>query len=91
MKLWIRIKQLQRHRWLPFFLPVIGTLIYIVLAVLAIPSEFGDKSESEAPEVEKPVRSKKAAQGAEAVRRATHPESASTANALSPTAPAANQ
>ena len=53
MKWWERLKQIQKHRWLPFFLPVIGTLLYIAIAVLLVPSEFGDKADNDGAESEK--------------------------------------
>jgi hypothetical protein len=53
MKWWDRIQQLQRHRWLPFFLPVIGTLLYIAIAVLLVPSEFDEKSDTTATDSDK--------------------------------------
>jgi hypothetical protein len=53
MKWWDRLKQLQMHPWLPFFLPVIGTLLYIAIALLLVPSEFGEKSDSDATDSEK--------------------------------------
>ena len=43
MKWWTRIKELRRNRWLPFYLPIIGTLLYIALVLIAIPSELSDK------------------------------------------------
>jgi len=54
MKWWDRLKQLQKHRWLPFFLPVVGTLLYILIAVLCVPSEFGEKSDFASPDSDKP-------------------------------------
>ncbi len=43
MKWWTRIKELRRNRWLPFYLPIIGTLLYIALVLIAIPTELSEK------------------------------------------------
>ncbi len=92
MKWWVQIKQLQRHRWLLFFLPVIGTLLYIVLAILAIPSDFGDKSESDATEVEKPARGARRARATDSkVRLPRVGAGANSANPLAPPVPSVNQ
>ena len=84
MKWWVQIKELQRHRWLPFFLPVIGTLLYIALAMLAIPSDFGDKSESEPTEVEKPARGARRVRATDSTARA--PRAVPGASTVSPLA-----
>lgn len=52
MKWWERLRQVQKHRWLPFFLPVIGTLLYIIIAVLLVPSELADKGDKDSDTVE---------------------------------------
>ena len=85
MKWWVQIKELQRHRWLPFFLPVIGTLLYIALAMLAIPSDLGDKPESEAPEVERPAPGARRVRATDApVRAARGVAGATTTAPLAP-------
>jgi hypothetical protein len=82
MKWWLQFKELRRHRWLPFFLPIVGTLLYIALAILAIPSELGEKSDVDAGEVDKPIAPAKRVRGANRAARSTHPESAANVNAL---------
>ena len=78
MKWWLQFKELRRHRWLPFFLPVVGTLLYIVAAILAIPSDLGEKSDSEASEVDKPSIPVKRVRAS----RLTGPESGANVNTL---------
>jgi len=58
MKWWARLKDLKGNRWLPFYLPIIGTLLYIALALVAVPSQFGDKPESDSAEAEKTATDK---------------------------------
>jgi len=53
MKLWEKTRQLRQHRWLPFFLPVIGTLLYIAITVLLVPSEFGERSDVDSADLDK--------------------------------------
>ncbi len=87
MKWWVRFKQLKGHRWLPFFLPVVGTLLYIALAVLMIPSEIGDKPEGDAADVEKPVRGAKRSRATEPVTRPIRGDGTRVVNALPTAAP----
>ena len=72
MKWWVRIKDLKGHRWLPFYLPIIGTILYIVLVLIAVPSQFGDKSESESADAEK-AATDKGAPPASSAKRARRP------------------
>jgi hypothetical protein len=51
MKWWSRIKELRTNRWLPFYLPIIGTLLYIAVVLLLIPTELNEKT-AESTEVE---------------------------------------
>jgi hypothetical protein len=90
MKWWVRLKQLQRHRWLPFFLPVVGTLLYIALALLAIPSDLRDKSDSDVGEPEKPANSAKRVRGAELSRQLPHAASTPTTRPSALPAPPGN-
>jgi hypothetical protein len=91
MKWWVRLKQLKGHRWLPFFLPVVGTLLYIALAVLMIPSEIGDKPEGDAAEVEKPVRGAKRSRAIETATRPIHGDGTKAVNPLATAAPPGSQ
>ncbi len=87
MKWWLRLKQLKGHRWLPFFLPVVGTLLYIALAVLMIPSEIGDKTEGDAAEIEKPVQGSKRPRAPNTTTRPIRTDGTKVANPLSTAAP----
>jgi hypothetical protein len=82
MKWWLQFKEFRRHRWLPFFLPVVGTLLYIALVILAIPSELGEKSDADAGEIEKPATPVKRVRRADNAARLTRPESPTNINAL---------
>ena len=53
MKWWARIKDLRNHRWLPFYLPIIGTILYIIVVLIAVPSQFGEKADAESGDAEK--------------------------------------
>ncbi len=90
MKWWLQFKELRRHRWLPFFLPVVGTLLYIVLAILAIPSDLGEKSDIDAGEIDKPVTPVKRTRGAKNAARLTPPEPGANVNALASAAATSN-
>jgi hypothetical protein len=89
MKWWDRLKQLQKHRWLPFFLPVVGTLLYIFIAVLCVPSEFGEKSDSVSLDSDKPSadlgRAKAASRAAR--KRTTTVPGAAVPSAVTPATP----
>jgi hypothetical protein len=43
MKWWNRVRELRHNRWLPFYLPIIGTLLYIALVLLLVPTDFDQK------------------------------------------------
>jgi len=43
VKWWNQIKELRRNRWLPFYLPIIGTLIYISIVLILIPTDVEEK------------------------------------------------
>ncbi len=83
MKWWESLKQLQKHRWLPFFLPVLGTLLYIAIAVLLIPPEFGDKPDNDGAE------SDKATVDVSRTKAATKPRSKRVATPSASSGPAA--
>ena len=83
MKWWLQFKELRRHRWLPFFLPVVGTLLYIAVAILAIPSDLGEKADNEPSEVDKPLTPVRRTRGAS---RLPQPESGANVNALASSA-----
>jgi len=86
MKWWDRLKQLQKHRWLPFFLPVVGTLLYILIAVLFVPSEFGEKSESTSLDADKPSADLNRTKAAGRVARKRTVPGASVPSAATPPA-----
>ena len=72
MKWWTRIKDLKHNRWLPFYLPIIGTLLYIGLVLIAIPTELSDK-DKDADAEPAPSASARAAPRATAARRSRGP------------------
>ncbi len=72
MKWWIRLKELRRNRWLPFYLPIIGTLLYIALVLILIPTEVGDK-ESEGTDAEPSASASAAASARAAPPRRVRP------------------
>jgi hypothetical protein len=87
MKWWARFNQLKRHRWLPFFLPVVGTLFYIALALLVVPSDLGEKVDNENGDVEKPPTSAvKRTRSVDTTRRLTHLESTPPVQSAVPSA-----
>ena len=87
MKWWDRLKQLQKHRWLPFFLPVVGTLLYIFIAVLCVPSEFGEKSDPASLDSEKPSADLGHAKAASRAARKRTVPGAAVPSAVTPATP----
>jgi hypothetical protein len=48
MALFVKVRHTFGHRWMPFFLPVAASLVYVLLAVLLVPDSFTGKSKSSA-------------------------------------------
>lgn len=47
MALLAKLRLSTGHRWMPFFLPVVGSLLYVLFAVLLIPDRLSSDGKSE--------------------------------------------
>lgn len=46
MALIVKLRHSFGHRWMPFFIPVVGSLLYILLAVLLVPDSLSNDGKS---------------------------------------------
>lgn len=47
MALFVKVRHSFGHRWMPFFLPVAASLLYISLAVLIVPESFSNNAQGD--------------------------------------------